>query len=354
MQFNHFFSIRRCSILVGGAFALSLSSQILAQSSIPTSSAAQSGTVTFIVPWAAGGGTDRAARLMAPLLAKELGAPVQVENRTGDNGIVGHQAISQAPADGSTIGMATFEISNFYSMGMSKLRYVDYSALSYGFVSIPSINVPSNSTYKSLPQLLQAIKSQPGKLRASGSGVGSSWHMAAAGLLQDQKIPLQAIEWRASQGAKPALEDLVAGKIDFTVNGLGESQAFIDNNSVVPLAHMFGTPLLGKHGKIPTLRQALNSDFEMFVWANVVGPRGMPFATQRRIADALKKVYTSQEYREGVQALGAYQLPYETPLKVEEFMRASEIRNARLLKSLALAKQELPGPVSTAPKVVKK
>jgi tripartite-type tricarboxylate transporter receptor subunit TctC len=354
MRFNHLSFNRRLGIFAAGLLTLSISSQILAQSNPPAPSAAQSTTVTFVVPWAAGGGTDRAARLLAPLLAKELGAPVQVENRTGDNGIVGHQAIAQAPADGSVVGMVTFEISNFYSMGMSKLRYTDYSALSYGFVSIPSINVAANSPYKSLPQLLDAIKSQPGKLRGSGSGIGSSWHMAAAGLLQNQKIPLQAIEWRASQGAKPALEDLVAGKIDFTVNGLGESQAFMDNNSVLPLAQMFGTPLLGKHGKIPTLRQAINSDFEMFIWASVVGPKGMPFATQRRIADALKKVYGSQQYREGIQALGAYQLPYETPLKVEEFMRANEIRNAKLLKGLGLAKQELPALPAAVPKTVKK
>jgi tripartite-type tricarboxylate transporter receptor subunit TctC len=326
---------------------LFFSSITLAQISSPTQSLAQSTTITFIVPWAAGGGTDRAARLMAPLLAKELGAPVQVENRTGDNGIVGHQAIAQAPADGATLGMATFEISNFYSLGMSKLRYSDYSALSYGFVSIPSINVQANSVYKTLPQLLDAIKAQPGKLRASGSGMGSSWHMAAAGLLQDQKIPLQAIDWRASQGAKPALEDLVAGKIDFTVNGLGESQAFIDNNSVLPLAHMFGSPLLGKHSKIPALRQAINSDFEMFVWANVVAPKAVPYAIQRKLADALRKVYLSQEYRDGILALGAYQLPYETALKVEQFMQTSEIRNARLLKNLGLAKQALPSAAVT-------
>jgi tripartite-type tricarboxylate transporter receptor subunit TctC len=319
----------------------------LAQSSSPTQSLAQSSTITFIVPWAAGGGTDRAARLIAPLLAKELGTPVQVENRTGENGIVGHQAIAQAPADGSTLGMVTFEISNFYSMGMSKLRYSDYSALSYGFVSIPSINVQTSSIYKTLPQLLDAIKLQPGKLRASGSGIGSSWHMAAAGLLQDQKIPLQAIDWRASQGAKPALEDLVSGKIDFTVNGLGESQAFIDNNSVLPLAHMFGSPLLGKHSKIPALRQAINSNFEMFVWANVVAPKAVPYAIQRKLADALRKVYLSQEYRDGILALSAYQLPYEAALKVEQFMQTSEIRNARLLKNLGLAKQALPSAVVT-------
>lgn len=354
MKFNHFLVARSLGFVATGLFTLTLSSLGLAQSTLPTPSLAQTTTVTFIVPWAAGGGTDRAARLLAPLLAKELGAPVQVENRTGENGIVGHQAIAQAPADGLTLGMVTFEISNFYSMGMSKLRYTDYSALSYGFVSIPSINVPANSPYKSLPQLLQAIRSQPGKLRASGSGMGSSWHMAAAGLLQNQKMPLQAIEWRASQGAKPALEDLVAGKIDFTVNGLGESQAFIDNNSIVPLAHMFGTPLIGKHGKIPNLRQSINSEFEMFVWANVVGPKGMPFATQRRMSDALRKAYLSQEYRDGVQALGAYQLPYETPLKVEEFMRINEVRNAKLLKGLGLAKQDLPALPTTAVRAVKK
>ena len=66
--------------------------------------------ITLIVPWGAGGGTDATARIIGTLLEKELKQPINVVNRTGGSGVVGHSAIAQAPADGYTIGLITVEI----------------------------------------------------------------------------------------------------------------------------------------------------------------------------------------------------------------------------------------------------
>src|ERR1700675_4371244 len=66
--------------------------------------------ITLIVPWGAGGGTDATARIIGTLMEKELGQPVNVVNRTGGSGVVGHSAIAQAPADGYTLGMINVEI----------------------------------------------------------------------------------------------------------------------------------------------------------------------------------------------------------------------------------------------------
>ena len=63
--------------------------------------------ITMVVPWGAGGGTDATARIVAAMMEKEMGQPVNVVNRTGGNGVVGHSAIASAPADGSTLGMIT-------------------------------------------------------------------------------------------------------------------------------------------------------------------------------------------------------------------------------------------------------
>src|SRR5882724_12104676 len=77
--------------------------------------------VTLIVPWGAGGGTDATARIIAALMEKELGQPVNVVNRTGGSGVVGHQAIASAPPDGYTIGMITVEIGMMHWVGLTTL-----------------------------------------------------------------------------------------------------------------------------------------------------------------------------------------------------------------------------------------
>ena len=77
--------------------------------------------ITFVVPWGAGGGTDTTARYFAAMMEKELGQPVNVVNRTGGSGVVGHSAFAQAPADGYTIGMITVEISMMHWQGLTDL-----------------------------------------------------------------------------------------------------------------------------------------------------------------------------------------------------------------------------------------
>src|SRR5260221_6244503 len=85
--------------------------------------------VALIVPWGAGGGTDATARIIGSLLEKELGQPVNVVNRTGGSGVVGHQAIASSPADGYTIGMITVEIGMMHWVGLTELSAVNYDAI---------------------------------------------------------------------------------------------------------------------------------------------------------------------------------------------------------------------------------
>src|SRR5437016_6548870 len=83
--------------------------------------------VQLIVPWGAGGGTDATARIIASLLERELKQPINVVNRTGGSGVVGHQAIASSPADGYTLGMITVEITMMHWVGLTPLTYKDYT-----------------------------------------------------------------------------------------------------------------------------------------------------------------------------------------------------------------------------------
>src|SRR5580765_3342440 len=85
--------------------------------------------VTLIVPWGAGGGTDAVARMLASLLEKDFGRPVNVVNRTGGSGVVGHQAIATAAPDGYTFGLITLEINLMHWVGLTDLTFEKYTPL---------------------------------------------------------------------------------------------------------------------------------------------------------------------------------------------------------------------------------
>src|SRR5512147_1820262 len=126
---------------------------LVATRSSPASAQARvpSGPVQFVVPWAAGGGTDRIARMVAVLLEKELGQPVTVVNRTGGGGMLGHTAGATAAPDGQTITMATTELAMAHWMDLTYLRqiptYRDFTPVALLNVDPAGVQVAANSVW---------------------------------------------------------------------------------------------------------------------------------------------------------------------------------------------------------------
>src|SRR6187549_1847831 len=143
--------------------------------------------ITLIVPWGAGGGTDATARIIGTLMEKELGQPVNVVNRTGGSGVVGHSAIAQGAPDGYTIGMITVEIGMMHWQGLTELKGSSYTPLGLVNADAAGLQVRADSPYKTVKDLVDAIKAEPGKHKASGTGQGGIWHLALAGMLKDLK-----------------------------------------------------------------------------------------------------------------------------------------------------------------------
>src|SRR3990170_1626064 len=191
--------------------------------------------ITLIVPWGAGGGTDATARIIGSLLEKELKQPVNVVNRTGGSGVVGHQAIASAPADGYTIGMATVEIGMMHWQGLTELTGASYTPLGLVNADPAGVQVRADAPYKNLGDLLAAIKANPGKFKASGTGQGGIWHLAIAGMLKDLKVDPAAVPWVPSNGAAPGLQDMVAGGVEIVPCSLPEARSLIDAGKVKSL-----------------------------------------------------------------------------------------------------------------------
>jgi len=292
--------------------------------------------ITMVVPWGAGGGTDATARIVAALMEKEMGQPVNVVNRTGGNGVVGHSAIASAPADGYTLGMITVEISMMHWAGLTDLKPTNYTPLALMNIDPAAVTVRADSPYKTVNDLLAAIKANPGKFKGSGTGQGGIWHLALAGMLKDQKLEISAAPWVPSNGAAPAMNDLAAGGIEFVTCSLPESRALIDAGKARPLTIMANQPS-GLYPNVPTLKTATGSNWAIGAWRGIAGPKGLPADVQAKIGAVLKKIYDSPDYQGFMQQRG-FGVVYADAKGFEQFMAKGDADMGSVMKSLGLAK----------------
>ena len=292
--------------------------------------------ITMVVPWGAGGGTDATARIVAALMEKEMGQPVNVVNRTGGNGVVGHSAIASAPADGYTLGMITVEISMMHWAGLTDLKPNNYTPLALMNIDPAAVTVRADSPYKTVNDLLAAIKANPGKFKGSGTGQGGIWHLALAGMLKDQKLEISAAPWVPSNGAAPAMNDLAAGGIEFVTCSLPESRALIDAGKARPLTIMANQPS-GLYPNVPTLKTATGSNWAIGAWRGIAGPKGLPADVQAKIGAVLKKIYDSPDYQGFMQQRG-FGVVYADAKGFEQFMAKGDADMGSVMKSLGLAK----------------
>ena len=322
----------RRSVLTAATAALALAAWVLpaAAADYPTR------PITLIVPWGAGGGTDATARIIGSLMEKELGQPVNVVNRTGGSGVVGHAAIASAAPDGYTIGLATVEIGMMHWQGLTQLTGASYTPIGLVNADPAGINVRADAPYKNVKDLLAAIKASPGKFKASGTGQGGIWHLAIAGLLRDQKIDPAAVPWVPSNGAAPGLQDMVAGGIELVPCSLPEARSLIDAGKVKPLAIMDAKPS-ALYPKLPTLKSEIGSDWTMAAWRGIVAPQGIPNDIRDKLAATIKKIATGKEYNDFMASRG-FGVIYAPPEEFGKYMAKSDADLGATMKAVGLAK----------------
>ena len=292
--------------------------------------------ITFVVPWGAGGGTDTTARYFAAQLEKELGQPVNVVNRTGGSGVVGHSAIASAPPDGYTIGMITVEITMMHWQGLTDLSPTSYTPLALVNADPAGFTVRADSQFKSVKEVLDYTKANPGKLKASGTGQGGIWHLALAGLLNDAKIPQSAMPWVPSNGAAPAMQDLVAGGVDVVTCSLPEARALIDAGKAKPLAVMDTKPS-SLFPNVPTMKEAAGSAWTVSAWRGIAGPKGLPKDVETKLVAAIKKTADSKEFKDFAASKG-YGTAWAAQADFATFMAKGDADMGVVMKAAGLAK----------------
>ena len=292
--------------------------------------------IQLIVPWAAGGGTDATARIIGTLLEKELGQPVTVVNRTGGSGVVGHSAIASAAPDGYTIGLITVEIGMMHWQGLTDLTGASYTPIGLVNADPAGVEVAADAPYKSITELVAAIKASPGKMKASGTGQGGIWHLALAGMLQDLKVDPASVPWVPANGAAPGLQDLVAGGVQIAPVSLPEARSLIDAGKVKSLALMADKPS-ALYPNIPTLKAATGSNWTMAAWRGIAAPKNLSPEARDKLAAAIQKIVASKDYNDFMTQRG-FGVIYMSPDDFAKFMVKSDNDLGATMKAVGIVK----------------
>jgi tripartite-type tricarboxylate transporter receptor subunit TctC len=229
--------------------------------------------IHVIVPFAAGGSTDVAARLVGQHLSKAFGQQVVVENRTGANGNIGTEAAAKAAPDGYTILIAPDSVA-----ANPHVYKVEYDALK-DFIPVIQLSLQPivlaahpNLGVKDIAELVALAKKQPGIRFATGSGIGSAQHMATAWFAQIAGIDLTQVPYR---GGGQAINDLIAGHISLGTLG---STPLIPHYKAGKLLLLAQTTAARAKSlpEVPTFLEAGMKDLVMDQWLGVFVPAGTP------------------------------------------------------------------------------
>ncbi len=300
----------------------------------PSSDNYPSRPITYMVPWNPGGGTDTVSRTLAAVLQDALGQSVNVVNRTGGGGVVGHLAIAQAKPDGYTIGAVTGEITMMHWQGLTDLTTADYTPLALLMNNPAALTVKANAPWNSFEELMQAIRNQPGELLASGTSKGGIWDLARIGFLDAAGLPESAMPWVPSQGAAPALQELLADGVQVVTVALAETEALLRAGEVKVLAVM-ADERLDAFPDIPTLKEN-GIDWSIGGWVTVSAPAGLPQAVRDKLVQAISTVTSDSVYTVPLKRAG-FNLTYLDGPAFEAFLTSQDRINGELLKMAGVA-----------------
>ena len=249
--------------------------------------------VTLIVPTTAGGGNDTLARVLARKLGPQLGQSIAVDNRAGANGSVAAEYVAAARPDGHTL-MFGYIATHGINPVMQQLRYDperDFAPIGLIGHSPSVLVVRADLGIQTARQLLDAIRTQPGRLHHVTAGEGTVPHLAARLLLNGLGVEAEGDH---HAGAAPALNALVRGQAHWMLPSLFSALPYLKTGKLVPLAIAGQQPLSG-WPQVPTFEDLGLSDLDLTQWYGLFAPAQTPDSTVARLNAALNAVLAEAE-----------------------------------------------------------
>jgi len=261
--------------------------------------------VTIVVPFAAGGPTDKVARDLGDVLRKQLNQPVIIENVGGAGGTLGAAKVAKASPDGYTvllhhIGMATSPA--LYR----KLPYDTLTDFEYiGMINEVPMTLVGRSTLpaSTMPELMKWIDANKGKINLANAGLGAASHLCGLLFQQAVKVDMTTVPYK---GTAPAMTDLLGGQVDLMCDQTTNTSQQIEGGKVkgfaVTTPKRLTAPALAK---LPTLDESGLKGFNVTIWHGMYAPKGTPKAVQDKLNTALRAALKDPEFIKREEALGA-------------------------------------------------
>jgi tripartite-type tricarboxylate transporter receptor subunit TctC len=244
-------------------------------------------TVKIVVPYAAGGGTDIVARIVAQKLQEKWGQPVVVENRAGAGGNVGSEAVYTSAPDGYTLLFTAQGPLVVNKSLFGKLNYEPekFTPVSLVMVAYSALLASPKVEAKNVKDLIAFAKANPGKLNYASQGIGTAAHLIAELFGSMAGVKITHVPYK---GSGPALNDLVAGHVDIMFGELAPSLPHVQSGKLTALA-VSGDKRTAALPDVPTVNEVLPG-FVVTSWWGIVGPPGMPAALTNQISSAVGEV----------------------------------------------------------------
>ena len=289
--------------------------------------------VRFVVPFAPGGATDIAARMLGEKLSQVWGQSVVIENRAGAGGALGASEVARAAPDGYTLFFPSGSVMTANQHVYAKLNYDperDFVPVTNVVTGPQVLVVPAGSPYKTVKDLIDAARKDPGKLTFGHAGIGTQTHLAAENFLYQAKIDAISVPYK---GEAPAMVGLVGGEITFSLSNLAGAIQHISGGRLRAL----GVTSIGEAPQLPGVPPIAKTlpGFENAGWFGLVAPAGTPKDVVQKVYEDTRKTILSTEmkarfYAQGLAPVGNSPAEFANAMKAESQLWAKVVAERKI------------------------
>lgn len=315
---------RRTLVQAGAAGAALLAAPMLRAQVIPTQ------PIKIVVGFAPGGGTDILARVIAQKLAPMWNTSIVVENKAGAAGMIAADFVAKAPSDGTTLLMAHI---NSHAIAPALTPKMTYNA-ERDFTPITLVGVTPNllicnteQQAKTVKDIVELCKKNPGKVSFGSAGNGSAQHLALEMFKQAAGVDAIHIPYK---GSGPMLTDLIGGQIQYSFDTMTAATPHVKSGKAVAIAQT-RQARAKSYPNVPTMAESGFPGFEATTWYGLVGPAKLPPAMLKKMNEDINKVLAMPDVMEKFEQYGAED-GGGTPEKFANFIQVEAKKWAKVVK----------------------